>query len=119
MDFWAILTQEYKGCDYTIGCGTKDLSFRADSWDGAIDWLKHKVIGLWPDPTDGDWCGYWGDEKLSSVLLAQVVRTASLPVQKWYEEGEAMRREIECQATEAKERHLYEQLKQKYEEGDE
>lgn len=116
MDFWAILTQEHEGCDYTIGCGTKELSFRANPWDDAVERLKHTVIGFWLDPTDGNWPGYWDDKKLSSVLLSQVVRTASLPVQRWYEEGIELRY---AQKEETEERRLYERLKQKYEEGNE
>ena len=118
MDFLAILIQEKEGCDYTIGCGIERLSFWADSWDDAVEYVKKKVIGFWPDPTDGDYPGYWGGRKLETVSLVQVVREKRMPVQEWYIEGVAEREEVSRQALEETERQVYERLKQKFEEGD-
>lgn len=116
MDFWARVIQETRGCDYTIACGERTFTFQADSWDAATEWLKHRIIGLFPDPTDGDWPGYW-DNRIGCASLAQIVHVKPMPVQEWYSEGTAEREEISRLALEETERQVYERLKQKFEEG--
>jgi len=115
VDFWAYVKQETRGCDYTIGCGQRIWAIKADCWDAAIASLKIEIVGI---PCNDDETGHW-DNRIGHASLAQVVRVESMPVQEWYRESEAERSEIQRQKQEETERRLYEQLKQKFEEGNE
>lgn len=114
MNFLAHIRQTSEGCDYTIGCGEMAWSFEANSWDDAVAQLKREVVG------DGDdHPGFWDEKKLNQVSLVQVMRMERMPSGYWYGEATANRSEIERQEKEAEERQMYEQLRKKYEEGDE
>jgi hypothetical protein len=87
--FIALITQDREGCDYTIACGKNWIELEANNKDDAIEELKKCVIGILDDNLyygcDG---GFWGEKKLSEVILLEVSNKTSIPIANWYAQAQ-------------------------------
>jgi len=111
--FIAYVKQEMQGCDYTIACGQTIWKLKSTSKEDAIEELRKMIIGEYV-PGDGYEEGYWGESKLSEVILFEVKEELPIDVNQWYREALKFKNDEENKAKNDDERKEYERLKSKY-----
>lgn len=114
--FIALITQAADGCDYTIACGKKWIELESKTKDEAIQELGEFIIGKPDDDYKSGFDGsFWGDERLSEVILLEVSDRIDISVEKWYSNAESILQERKLKVAQEKERAEYERLKEKFE----
>lgn len=100
--FVAILEQE-GGCDYTIGCGTKEITIEAEDYREASIKLKSIILE-----------NYTGEQELSYAKLYEISATYEIDVQLWYKDYKEVERQKKLIALQEQDLAEFQRLKQKY-----
>ena len=100
--YLALLTQAGEGCDYTIHCGTKIVSLRAETKPEAIEEAKVLLRN------------YTGDRRLSKLSILEVAASLAAPVDTWYSEIAKQDRAREAANEEAEARAQHEKLQARF-----
>ena len=104
MKYLLIMEQDGEGCDYTIGCGVKQVIFEVDSDAEAIQRTRQLLIH------------YLGDlASLREARLFPMFPLLALPIEEWRIEEQQKRAEHQKKVNEAYEKSEYQRLKAKFE----
>ena len=103
MKYYTILKQKGEGCDYSIGCGEKLISFDADSDEGAASYLEQEIKDT-----------YTGDYELDSALLFPAESLVPIDIKAIYKRNEDSKKKENEDNQREKELAEFQRLKEKF-----
>lgn len=106
MTYYAYVTQDGEGCDYTIGCGKTLITIEADSFESATIKLTEIISER-----------FTGETSLSDCLLIESKESRTVNVDMIYDDIKKEKERIKKEKQNKKDYEKYMELKKKFENG--
>ncbi len=102
--FYALLTGEGEGCDYTIECDRTFKKLKATTWEEA----RAEV---------GKLCGEYSEPSIAKAMILQVENREEFDAKGWYKKRKEDLKVAKDKEDEVKRKELYEKLKKEFGQG--